>query len=423
MNTFFPTPNRIRLTYGFAPFQMKRAALSQAALDEANAFFRTEYTPADFCGESCLVTIGDTGATVYAGGDAGAHYARLALESLCTQKRSLPKGRFVLIPFLKKRQAVLRAPEARSFACCMALLSEIARLRYNEIFFRDRFNSDMTEGQIGAIVRFCEENFIRTNLLDRDACAEADFELDAASIVGFELRTRYDYIEKIGDVKVSYMGGYTPEALADSGFLFRLSIGALAMLSPDFGNSYWDKALPGAMANCRRMMRGLTGERAFAPSDSYPLSFSEPIDSPFVMVPEGCDALRVTHTLLAPPACESEAFAYTLSFSDGTRRVVPLCPGRNIGLADADWSHNYNNVDHRFDTDDSLKTACCYTELIPAIDAGSQKTTYYALTLSGEGKRITSLSLTLPAACRVRIRSVEALHLDESEAKPDVAVG
>jgi len=318
------------------------------------------------------------------------------------------------LPHMKNRQTCLRLPSQPEFGLFMRLLDEITGLKYNSLILRGLDQNSLSREQTAQIADFCGRNFIRSNLGGDEP--EADFELDAASVVNFELRTRFDLPEKIASAKISYDGDYTVNALAESGFIFRLCAGAVALNQPDFGNDYWDRTLESAMGYAYGLAARLSGAAVPKVRDRFPVILSGRSFSggAFVLSDtiDGCDALEIRHALEGEPSGGETAGQYILGYGDGSTRAVDLVAGRNIGPASAKWSHAYNPLTDQFDTDRTLQTACCYTRPEPYADAASRKITFYRLVLPGGGKRITGLSVELRQGVRLLVKSAEALYTD-----------
>lgn len=410
MKTIFPTPNRLLLQFGDAPHEIHTMPITQGAIDTFNAFFLSDFAMGAFCPQSFLLQVDEKGATVYAGGDAGAAYATLALSQLAENGR-LPQCHIVYIPHQKKRQVVLRTPAAHELPLFLRLVDQIGALKYNSLYFADAQSSDLSILQRQQLAAHCDALGIAENLLDAASVTEAGFELDAASVVGFSLRTRYEYSDVIGETKVSYREAYDVNALVDSGFLFRLTIGALAMNQPDFGNDYWDKALEASMAHCYNLTRALTNAPGLHSDQAYAL-----VDNPMQYgagthalcdIPDGCDALCIRHAATGFPSGTSALGRYVLTFADGTAQEMPLTAGHTIGPIDADWSHQYDPVTHTFATDKRLQTVCCFTQPQPAWGEAAPAT-YYALLLHVPGKQIRQLSLSLDPGAAIILREVTA---------------
>jgi len=385
--------------------------LDAEAIRQFNGFFMTDYQTDSFCRQSFLLTVSADSTDIYAQGDAGAHYAGLTLRRL-SGDGAVPCCRIVFIPHMKNRQVVLRIPDKSEYGLFIQLLEEIAGLKYNSVYFRDLSESGMTSEQKKQLNEFCVGNFIRSNIGGGES--EANFELDAASVVGFDLRTRYDHPEKITDAKISYSGTYTAGAFADSGFLFRLCAGAAALCQPDFGNGYWPRMLEGAMEYCYHINRRLSSAPVQKWHDGITLTlqqktFTGGLSSVLESV-ESCDALEICHTLDGQFAFGEMPGRYILHYGDGPAREAEIVAGRNIGPSSAKWTHIYNPVSHAFDTDGMLKTICCYAGPEPYINEASEKITYYRLIIPGEGK-IKGLSVRLRPGITLRIKSAAALYM------------
>lgn len=410
MKTIFPMPNRFWLDFGDAPCKTQTLPVTQAAVDDFNGHFLSNFALEAICPQSFLLKVESTGATVYAGGDVGAAYAAHALDQL-TEDGRLPRCRVVCIPHQKQRQVVCRMPKERDLALFERLLLEIADLKFNSLYFTDSANSDLSALQREMLAARCEALGMATNLASA-AAQEACFELDAAAVVGYALRTRYEFSDVIGNAKVSYHGAYDVDALAGSGFLFRLAIGALAMNQPDFGNDYWDKALESSMARCYAATQALMNAPQDPATQQYALlphaAVFQAGERLSIEIPGGCDALCVRHAALSEYPDGETLGHYTLTLDDGATSTHPLLANRNIGPIDANWSHSYDPLTHAYLTDARLQRVCCHTRPELAWTA-SGPATYYALQLHEPGKRIVRLELN--AHSNIALRGVDALDV------------
>ena len=318
-------------------------------------------------------------------------------------------------PPLPVRQVSLRRPDERELDVFLALLDEVAVLDYTSVFLRGAVGPTLR----GRIASRCAEQRLRTNLSDVEP--EADFELDAAAVAGFELRTRFDVPDRIDSAKVSHDGEYTVDALADSGFIFRMCVGAVALGTSDFGNAYWDKALVAAMELSYRVTQRLAGADPSSVGDRFPVVISGRRfgsgRSEISTAIDGCDGLEIVHALRTTASFGETVGQYILGHSDGSTRTVDIVAGRNVGPAATSWAHTYNALAHRFDTDGWLQIASCRTRPELYVDAASTAVTLFRLAVPGAGRRITELSLSLREGVELMVTSVEALCHPQPESK------